>query len=96
MPRKVIVELRIPIVYEVPDDWEPSLIEFFRRGSSACADGWFNSIKELDVKLENSADCMCQVINHRYVREATEEESRTNVCLDESITEDEWSTSEDD
>lgn len=68
--RTVVIEARITLVREVPEDWDQQSIESQLNESSWCAS---NIIDDLE-KLNTDEHCLCGHFEARYVREATPED----------------------
>lgn len=78
--RTVIIELKIPILVEVPVSWKEDDITLFYNDSSHCFDNIVNDLLELRRKLQSTDRCMCGIPKWGfddgilYRREATEED----------------------
>jgi hypothetical protein len=69
--RTVVIEATFTLVREVPEDWEPHMIEFQLNDSSWCASNMLGDLEKLD---EADGRCLCSQFRGRYVREATPED----------------------
>lgn len=67
--RTVVCEFKVTLVRRVPEDWEPSMIEFHMNDSSWCASNLINEMKSLD-----GDGCLCGNIEGSFLREATPED----------------------
>ena len=68
--RTVVIEARITLVREVPEDWDSEMVEFQLNGSSWCAG---NIIRDLE-KINDGDCCLCGQFKGVYKREATPED----------------------
>jgi hypothetical protein len=70
--RTVIVEYKIEVLLEVPEDWDKDMIEFHRNEGSWCAS---NIIEELR-RLDERAGCLCRLLECSFLREASEQDEQ--------------------
>lgn len=68
--RTVVVEVRMELVIDKPENWSPEDIEFFFNESSSCQS---NIIDRL-VELRDRLGCLCGLIDTTYLREAKPED----------------------
>lgn len=68
--KSVLVDVKIRMVIEVPEDWGPDLIEFARNESSWCAS---NIVKDI-VAQEEHMGCMCGITEITYIDEASKQD----------------------
>ncbi len=69
--RTVLVKVSFEVLLDVPESWDSNSIEFMYSGEgSYCGD---NVLDILERQAER-AGCLCDVIETKYIREATEED----------------------
>lgn len=69
--KTVVVDVTFRIVREVPEDWEPSMIEFHMNESSSCADNLF---ADIDAVADRDDGCLCGQTEAKFIRDATAED----------------------
>jgi hypothetical protein len=75
--RTVVVEMTIKYVIDVPEAWDESNIEFHRNESSWCANNARQELLELfDYVDKAGGSCLCDRVQYKYVREATENDEK--------------------
>ena len=74
--RTVNLDVTMHIVMDVPEDWNEGQIDFHYNMSSWCAS---NLLTYLDHR-EDSGRCLCNIIDVKYVGEATEEDEERYGC----------------
>ena len=69
--RKVVVRLEMELVVTKPESFAPDLIEFGFNESSSCQSNIIDRLRELDERLDTAGECPCELIEVKYLREAT-------------------------
>lgn len=72
--RTVVIEMKIRLVVDVPEDWTVDNIEFKYNGSSHCLSNVFDQIAGELEYLDNKEEGICHICHRaeaHYVREAT-------------------------
>lgn len=78
--RTVVIELRMDLVVDVPEDWDNDQIKFFFNGEgSNCQSNLLDNITDLRERMDQAPPdvgrhCFCGIIDTQYVREATTED----------------------
>lgn len=75
--KKVIVELSIKIITDVPVDWSEHDIEFWLNGSSHCLENEFAQVAEemeYNDKVRPNTCCVCQRASGKYIRDVMDED----------------------
>lgn len=63
--------MTIDVIYEVPEEWDENMINFYFNESSWCADNM------LDLLIERSQNgkCSCDITEFSYVKDVSPEEA---------------------
>jgi len=74
--RTVLVKVEVEMIKEVPEDWEPSMIEFGMNESSSCSNNLIEEVVAMAARIDAAGECMCCFVEGSFVREATAEDER--------------------
>ena len=69
--RTVVVEVTIQMVVSKPENWSPDEIEFHFNESSSCLSNPVEQLVDLNERMIEAGDCLCGMIDVKYLREAT-------------------------
>lgn len=74
--RTVVIAVTIELIREIPEDWEPSMVDFHLNESSWCASNIVSDLQQLveDKKESGGGRCLCSQFSGSFVREATAED----------------------
>lgn len=77
--KTVVVEMKVQLVVEVPEDYDKDAIHFRYNEGTYCMS---NMIEELQ-RIDREVGCLCQPSEIKYIREATkEDEDEFKVYVD--------------
>ena len=68
--RTIVMEMKVEIVLDVPEDWDEDMCNFHKNESSWCASNILSTLERMKDKM----GCLCEATEFKYIREATEED----------------------
>jgi len=85
--RTVVVEVKITMVREVPEDWPAEMINFHMNESSWCADNLLPELNAHQARTDaGKVGCLCAWTEATFVREATAEDVAGWLGPDPTVT----------
>ena len=81
--KKVKMKYTFFIEVDMPYSWEKSDIEFYRNGSSSCADNAVQEVSEYVDELNKNGDCLCS--GDRFLAECLDENNNGEPFCKEAI-----------
>lgn len=71
--RTIVMEMKINIVMDVPEDWDEAMCNFHKNEGTWCAN---NILHDLNAMKERM-NCLCDVAEFKYLREANEDDEKS-------------------